>query len=394
MTNEEALRAFMNNEKLDQPTIQRLMDQGLINAENVTTLDTPAGQEEFLPKSLTPQGRTLLRNVTPLAESTNRDKWVPAQWKIDRSLGEGGQGITYIVRRSDGSDPTQYVLKRLKNKDRLARFQREIGVLNRLSYPGIMRIIESGDSHNHPYYVAEYCQNGDLGKLDLSGKTLEQRLRLYAEICGALAVAHEAKIIHRDLKPPNILIRTDGSVAVGDFGLCLDLADIEERFTSTTEAVGARHYIAPELEDGRIVDPKPSSDVYSLGKLLYYLLSARSFSREQHRTPTYNLLKSDPRFYFIYELLDKTIDAQPDARYQNASELRDALDGVIMRIEQNAHVLDLNVPQRCLYCIVGEYRRMPVGGSEELDLALICWNCGNIQRFNRQHSRARHWWKT
>ena len=75
----------MNNETLDQRTIQRLMDEGLINAENITTLDTPAGQEEFLPTSLTAAGRTLLRNLTSSADSKNREKWVPAQWKIDQA---------------------------------------------------------------------------------------------------------------------------------------------------------------------------------------------------------------------------------------------------------------------------------------------------------------------
>ena len=327
--------------------------------------------------------------LTPSASIRERTKprskgWSPNGWTLETALGEGGQGWTYLVRRTEHSDQNLYVAKRLKNKGRLARFQAEINALKKLSHSGILKIVETGDSEDVPFYIAEYCENGDLSKSDLSGKTLLQKLRLYREICDAMAAAHGAKIIHRDLKPPNVLIRRDGTIAVGDFGLCLDLTDIEERLTSTSEAVGARHYIAPELEDGRSVDPKPSSDVYSLGKLLYYILSGRSFSREQHRIPFYDLLHSslnsiDPHLYFVYELLDKTIDSNSGARYQNAAELRDALDGVIMRIEQNAHVLDITVPQHCLYCIIGQYQRTT--GAISGEIRLICMNCGNVQIF-------------
>jgi serine/threonine protein kinase len=218
--------------------------------------------------------------------------WRPEGWSDLRPLGEGGQSWTYLARRSDDSDQNQYVLKRLKNKERLTRFEREIDALRKLSHPGILRIVETADPGESPFYVAEYCEKGDLGKSDLSGKPLLDNLRLFRQVCEALAVAHDVGIIHRDLKPQNILIRGDDSIVVSDFGLCLDLNDIEERATRSSEAVGARHYIAPELEDGRSIDPKPSSDVYSLGKLLYYFLSGRSFARERHTELTYDLRKS------------------------------------------------------------------------------------------------------
>jgi serine/threonine protein kinase len=240
-----------------------------------------------------------------------------------------------------------------------------------------------------PFCVAEFCQRNDLSKADLSEKTLLEKLEFYREICDAMAAAHRSNIIHRDLKPQNILIRSDGSVAVGDFGLCLDLSDLEARATLSSEAVGARHFIAPELEDGRLADPKPSSDCYSLGKLLYYILTRRSFARERHRAPNYDLCTSraDIHLFFVYELLDKTITISLGDRYQSAGELLDALDGVIMKIEQKAHVLDLRVPQHCLYCISGSYQAMTPTSPH--DARLICMNCGNIQHF----AGGRAWWK-
>jgi serine/threonine protein kinase len=136
------------------------------------------------------------------------------------------------------------------------------------------------------------------------------------------------------------------------------------------------------------VDPKPSSDVYSLGKLLYYILSGRSFAREQHRNTNYDLRTpdADVRLFFAYELLDKTIDADPRSRYANARELLANLDTVIKRIEKDAHVLNINVPQHCLYCVNGRYQPMTSGSDHELHI--VCMNCGNVQVFIGQ----RKWW--
>ncbi len=362
---------------------------------------------------------TLATDVPGLRERISaigtKTEWMPKGWKIVDSLPEGGQGWTYRVMRLGDRDQGMYVLKRLKNPNRLARFQREIEALKKLQHPGILRIIET--SQEGTIYIAEYCERGDLAKTDLSGKTLLDRLRLYREICDAVAAAHRANIIHRDLKPQNILIRADSSIAVGDFGLCLDLSDLENRPTSSSEAVGPRHYIAPELEDGRNIDPKPSSDCYSLGKLLYFILSGRSFARERHGDTEYELRKadSDPNLHFVYELLDKTIATFPSDRYQSAVELLAALNGVILKIEQNAHVLNMRVPQHCLYCCSGLYQLRlytpgkPAGLSDPVVgndfqfwgnnymgdkswMILVCGSCGNVQMF-RPDLTGRERWK-
>lgn len=314
-------------------------------------------------------------------------------WKIQDSLDQGGQGWAYRVRRIDGVDKQLYVLKRLKNKDRLARFNQEINALKKLSHSGILKIVAVASNDEEPFYVAEYCEKGNLAKFDLSGFSLLDRLLLFREICEAVSAAHIAKIIHRDLKPPNILIRSDNSVAVGDFGLCLDLTDMQERATVSSEAVGARHYIAPELEDGRCDDPIASSDCYSLGKMLYYIFGGRSFARERHRDANYDLIakSSDPYLHFVYELLDKTILQDATQRFQNAEELVRAIQGVIMRVEQNAHVLQIRVEQPCLYCIAGRYQ---VWSSDTDSVQLKCNNCGNLQQFYMQAAQSQWWKKT
>jgi serine/threonine protein kinase len=320
----------------------------------------------------------------------------PKGWAIVEQLPEGGQGWLYLVKRSDRSDSDLYVLKRFKNKNRLARFESEVAALQKLSHAGILKIVEASIDGNDPFYVAEHCEKGDLTKQDLSRKSLLEKLFLYREICDAIAAAHQAKVIHRDLKPQNVLVRKDGSLAVGDFGLCLDLSGNDERDTSIVEAVGPRHYMAPELEDGRVDNPEPSSDCYSLGKLLYFILSGRSFSREKHREASYDLrsLHCEQGMHFVYELLDKTIQVEPTARFRNGKELLEALNGVIMRAETNAHVLNINVPQHCLYCITGLYQLRPDWGHSVDDMAVVCNTCGNIQRFTAQNSPQKKWWKS
>jgi serine/threonine protein kinase len=314
--------------------------------------------------------------------------WCPG-WKIEKHLPEGGQAFTYVARRTSSPDDDRlYVLKKLKNRERLSRFEKESEVLKKLSHPGILRVVEMSGSQDTPYYVAEYCERGDLSKFDFSGRSLLDRLLLFRQVCDAMSASHQAGILHRDLKPQNILVRADGSIAVGDFGLCFDLNDIEERLTSSSEAVGARHYIAPELEDGRVQDPRPASDVYSLGKLLYYFLCQRSFARERHREGTYNLLGPDGEtgLFFVYDLLDKSINTNSNQRFQNAAEFLYGLDVVIFKISKEAHVLNLAAPQRCIYCIVGKYTVQDRGPER---LTLQCPSCGNIQHFMGR----REWWK-
>jgi serine/threonine protein kinase len=332
-------------------------------------------------------------------EQTTRRPWLPADWKIERSLSEGGQGWTYLVRRETVENDSLFVLKRLKNRNRADRFVAEIKALKTLSHPGILSIVETGEADGMPYYVAEYCENGDLSKWEPTETTLLEKVKLFHQIVDAVSAAHAAKIIHRDLKPFNILVRANGSVAVGDFGLCIHLKDLDGRLTTLNEPVGPRNYMAPELEDGRVEDPEPSADVYSLGKLLYFILTRRSFSREKHRAAPFDLLRpdhgtSDAGIHFVYDLLDKTIVADPKARYNDAIALRNAIDGVIMKLESNANVLNLTVPQQCIYCHEGHYRVMQGTSPDQHNLKLVCSHCGNFQEFVNQNTSARDWWSS
>ena len=261
----------------------------------------------------------------------------------------------------------------------------------KLQHPGILKIVEVSEDPESPFFVTEYCEGTDLSKANLRSKTLLSKLLVFRQICDAVTAAHSAHILHRDLKPPNIFVRKDDSIVVGDFGLCIDLNDAKERATQTLEGVGAERYIAPEVAKGRVAEPQASGDIYSLGKLLYFILSQRTLIREEYAEGEDDLRTqgSEPAMHFVYELFDKTIRERPQDRFPTVRELLHALDTVIERVQLRGHILKPSVRQHCMFCVTGEYRRaIGVAGN---DLMYVCTNCGNIQRFTG--SAPKLWWE-
>jgi serine/threonine protein kinase len=328
-------------------------------------------------------------------------------WELDKQIGEGGQAWTHLVHKVSDESRTPFVLKRLKNKAdpaRLARFEREARAGISLSHPNLLRTIEQGQEGGKPYIVSEYCEGGSLSGAVLKEMSVVQILRVFSAICSGVGQLHSNGYIHRDIKPDNIFLRSDSLVpVVGDFGLCL-LLDDEERLTQTHEAVGARWFMAPELAHGFAEDVTHAADVYSLGKLLYWMLAGRSFDREVHRHPRFDLtgVQAQPAIYFIYDFLDQTIVEAPEKRLQTADEAHQAVEMIIRRIAMNAHHVDPSAPQLCMYCGKGHYQRVvdalagtpqaqdrlygfgvnfSVGSNHDGWLIMLCDFCGNVQFF-------------
>ncbi len=207
---------------------------------------------------------------------------------------EGGQAHTFLVKDIRGATQSLYVLKRLKNIKRLERFKREIEAVRNLNHENLVRFIDFDLDDKAPYLVTEYCTGGSLAEArPFWQDSPAKALTLFQQICAGVAYAHAQKIIHRDLKPENIFLRTEtGPAVVGDFGICF--IDDGDRVTLVDEAVGPRLFIAPELEDGRVSSVSARSDTYSLGKILYWLLSGgKVFSREKHRDRSFDLKKEN-----------------------------------------------------------------------------------------------------
>lgn len=279
------------------------------------------------------------------------------RWAIINNLSEGGQAFTYIVE--DKLSPgKEFVLKRLKNINRIDRFENEINTIGKFDHPHIIPLIDYELTGEKPFFVTEFCQNGELKLEMIKDWSIAQKLQLFTTITNALAYAHEKGIVHRDIKPSNILFRSNGMAVVADFGICFSTDEGLERVTEFQEQVGSRYYMAPELADGRLDEVTPAADVYSLGKLLYWLLAGKLFDREKHTIEKWDLRDSDkePLIHTIYdEIFAKTIVENVGDRFSNGTKLYEATKNVIETLEKEGRYLDADVPSSCLFCGIGKY---------------------------------------
>jgi len=256
------------------------------------------------------------------------------RWRVIKSIGEGGQGWVFVVEDATGEFEGGFALKRLKRQERVARFRTEVEILRRLNDEHIIKLIDAqvreGGTDDTNYLVMPVAAHGDLNaRLSLYKDQLDSLVQVALQIARALEHAHDAGVVHRDIKPGNILFPDVGhDVWVSDFGLSLDLA-VEERNTPDSEVVGPRVFIAPELTEHGRHDVKPAVDVYSLGQLMFYMLTGGQWvSQVSVLDAKYNaLFDKGERHRRLRLLLGKMI-AQAASRYQSMNLVIGELQGI------------------------------------------------------------------
>ncbi len=202
-------------------------------------------------------------------------------YRLLRVLGEGGMGRVYLAARADDLYQQQVAIKLMhaglgQAQRMLLRFGAERQILANLNHPNIARLLDGGIEDGLPYLVMEYVDGVAIDQYCRSHKlALEERLRLFTTLCGAVEYAHKNLVVHRDIKPGNILVSNDGVPKLLDFGIAklLDPEGGEVAATRTTERLMTPEYASPEQVRGDRITT--STDVYALGVLLYELLSGR-----------------------------------------------------------------------------------------------------------------------
>lgn len=214
-------------------------------------------------------------------DSSNGSLVLPSQlgdYELLEELGRGGMGVVFRARQiSLGREVAIKMILRgqLAQSAERERFQAEAQAAAKLDHPGIVPVYEVGEIEGRPYFSMKYIRGTTLAQRLAEGPLpAREAAKMLVAVARAIHFAHEKGVLHRDLKPSNILIDEQGHPHVTDFGLAKQISD-EPSLTRTGAILGTPAYMAPEQAAGNRGQVGPASDVYSLGVVLYHMLTGR-----------------------------------------------------------------------------------------------------------------------
>jgi len=314
----------------------------------------------------------------PMSEVRIPDHWTPPepehiarllpQYQIEHLIGRGGMGAVYKGRQTKLNRPVAIKVlpaELARSTEFIGRFQREAQLLASLNHPGIVAIFDFGQTdEGHLYFVMEYVDGTDLHRLIHRSETKltpAQALSLTTQICEALQFAHDQGVVHRDIKPANVLVTKDFRAKLADFGLAMKPSDGTDqpaphvpmpqgfsplspadpalaglRFTRTGNVMGTPPYAAPEVYYGQADE---RSDIFALGIMFYEMLTGQ-VPEERYILPSQKV-GVDRR---LDEVVMKALDAEPNARFQQASEMKMAVEAASQPLPSRAPLPPKAVP--------------------------------------------------
>ena len=285
----------------------------------------------------------------------NKKNVVANRYEVVQHIGQGGMADVFLaidtilnrhvaikILRSDQSTDAISIL----------RFEREAQAATTLAHPNIVEIYDVGEYKNHHYIVMEY----------VAGKTLKKVIRDRApllnleavdtmkQLTSAVAEAHKRGIIHRDIKPQNVIVKSDGSLKILDFGIAT--AKGSAQLTHANNVMGSVHYLAPELAKGEPASPQ--SDIYALGIVFYEMLTgdvpfkadqAVQIALQHMREPMPSVRKANPNVpQSVENIIIRATAKNPKLRYQSCDEMLKDLEKCMLPEHQNDKPLSLNDP--------------------------------------------------
>jgi tRNA A-37 threonylcarbamoyl transferase component Bud32 len=302
---------------------QCLMKLGAQTGEQVSGVDSEMPSD--VPTSAAPPDRFIAPEPAELAEQF-------PQLEILELLGQGGMGAVYKARQKhlDRLVALKILPPQVGQTEAFAeRFMREARSLGQLNHTNIVMVHEFGQTQQGLYYFAmEFVDGTDLRRVIQAGELApSQALSIVPQICEALQYAHDEGIVHRDIKPENILLDKKGRIKIADFGLAklLDRPATVYALTQAGQKMGTPHYMAPEqIEHPDQVDHR--ADIYSLGVVFYEMLTGE-LPLGRFPVPS-EKVHVDVR---LDEVVLKTLQKEPERRYQHASEVKSDVETISSR---------------------------------------------------------------
>jgi tRNA A-37 threonylcarbamoyl transferase component Bud32 len=266
--------------------------------------------------------------------------WSIGNYQILQEIGRGGMGVVYRARHRNSQRIV--ALKRIlsvhaDSREARARFRREAATVATLRHPNILPTYEVSETEDGlPFFTMKYAAGGTLLQ---AARALRhdprQVICLMAKLTRAVQHAHQKGVLHRDLKPGNILLDENGEPLVSDFGLAKSL-DTPSGLTQSLTSFGTPGFIAPEQAQGPAKDLTPAADIYSIGAILFYLLTGRppfvgenalAVLKQVSDNPAPKLRTFEPELDRDLEVIcAKCLEREPEARYLSVAGLAEDLE--------------------------------------------------------------------
>ena len=367
------------------------------------------------------------------------------KWEVVKPIGRGGQGKVYLVRDASGTPNTKDRMRNLRhamaalvgtveesqyekfglqfaNEIRLIagesqaprgalkellpfeegtaqdaataleRMKQELSVLESVNHPSLVKVLDS--NIDQKWFVMEFFEGGMLS--DHLGKYkgfVLGALRAFRPVVDAVVALHAKKVVHRDIKPDNIFVASDGHLVLADCGLAFRLEN-QERLTTIFENVGTREFQPPWSQGMRLAEVQPTFDVFSLGKVLWAMVSGRpKFPFWYFDRPPNDLRQmfpDEPAVDFVHELLKKcVVEFENDMKLRDAGELLGEIDTAMASVSSGKQLPGRNVKKmRCQFCGLGTYKKaerwdvVGKGGSPTMPQTYyLCDHCGHLESF-------------
>ena len=288
-------------------------------------------------------------------------------YDLEKLLGQGGFAWVFVGRELDGTPVAVKVLKPRYAVDPQfeLRFRNESEIAAKLQHPNIIRIRTVAKQGDHVYFAMDLCADSLGARLAREGPLPEEAIvRLAANIIAALDFAHSQGVIHRDLKPDNVLIRSDGTAVLTDFGIARAVSGYVAS-TGVNMTIGTPHYLSPEQAQGRAIDQR--ADYYALGVSLYKAATGEvpfsstdwfELARMHVEDPPPSLRRKRPELSKRFErVVLKCLAKHPDDRYQNATELQADLGEVLEKRRATVEIGAAPIGTKQQLAITGEQMR-------------------------------------